>query len=273
LSSTWATRKWKDYRKSQHLATSALSHIHPQLVEQCISNLSAKPHIIRLSGWTQTSDRLAMREIAYQLGQQTGNFFLSQKDDVPLDDDDEHNPFLEASPRSTSELPTVSLPPSSQLPGLISLLPTLSQSTLVILDGFDLFALHPRQSLLYCLLDTVQSCRAGMQGKGLAVIGITSRMDTINILEKRVKSRFSGRMIRIAPPKRPRDWVKFVKAVLLADIECVVKGSTDKAVIEEWRSSWETAVQNFLTNKATLDILDETFSITRDIRMLSRLLV
>jgi origin recognition complex subunit 4 len=214
-----------------------------------------------------------MREIAYQLGQQTGNFFLSQKDDVPPDDDDERNPFVETPSNPTSELSNVSLPPSSQLPGLISLLPTLSQSTLVILDGFDLFALHPRQSLLYCLLDTVQSCRAGAQGKGLAVIGVTSRMDTINILEKRVKSRFSGRMIRIAPPKRPRDWVKFVKAVLLADVECVMEESTDKDVIGEWRLLWEVAVQNFLMNKATLNILDETFSITRDIRMLSRLLV
>jgi origin recognition complex subunit 4 len=217
-----------------------------------------------------------MREIAYQLGQQTGNCFLSQKDDVPeqdADSGDEHNPFLEVSPNSSLTPFNVSLPPPSQLPGLISLLPTLSQSTIVILDGFDLFALHPRQSLLYCLLDTVQSCRAGAQSKGLAVIGMTSRMDTINILEKRVKSRFSGRMIRTASPGRLQDWVDFLKTVLLADIEDVVKGSTDQDAIEEWRSLWEVAVQNFLADKVALDILDETFSITRDIRMLSRLLV
>jgi origin recognition complex subunit 4 len=212
-----------------------------------------------------------MREIAYQLGQQTGNCFLSQKKDLEqdADNDDEHNPFLETSPNSSN----VSLPPPSQLPGLISLLPTLSQSTIIILDGFDLFALHPRQSLLYCLLDTAQSCRAGTQSKGLAVIGITSRMDTINILEKRVKSRFSGRMIRTAPPRRLRDWVKFVKTVLFADIKDILEGSTDQDAIREWRSLWEVTVQNFLTDNAVLNILDETFSITRDTRMLSRLLV
>jgi origin recognition complex subunit 4 len=214
-----------------------------------------------------------MREIAYQLGQQTGNCFLSQKNDDPEQEaasDDEHNPFLEVSMSSPFN---VSLPPSSQLPGLISLLPTLSQPTIVILDGFDLFALHPRQSLLYCLLDTVQSCRASAQSKGLAVIGITSRMDTINILEKRVKSRFSGRMIRTASPRRLRDWVNFVKIVLLADINDLVKGPKNQDAIEEWRSLWKVAVQNFLTDKTALEILDETFSITRDIRMLSRLVV
>ena len=217
-----------------------------------------------------------MREIAYQLGKQTGNCFLSQKNSISeqeADNDDEHNPFLAASPNSASLPSNMSLPPSSQLPGLISLLPTLAQPTIIVLDGFDLFALHPRQSLLYCLLDTVQNCRAGTQSKGLAVIGITSRMDTINILEKRVKSRFSGRMIRTAPPTRLRDWVKFVKATLSADIKDVVTGRTDQDVIKEWHSLWEIAVQNFLTDKVALNILNETFSITRDTRMLSKLLV
>lgn len=215
-----------------------------------------------------------MREIAYQLGQQSSNHFLSLRNVIPEgdDDDDEHNPFLETSP-DCSAPSTVSLPPSSQLPGLISLLPTLSKPTIVVLDGFDLFALHPRQSLLYCLLDTAQTCRAGAQSKGLAVIGITSRMDTINILEKRVKSRFSGRMIRTAPPRKLRDWVKYVKTVLFADIEHVVEESSDQNTIEEWRSLWGAAVQNFLEDKATMDILGESFSITRDIRLLSRLLV
>jgi len=218
-----------------------------------------------------------MREIAYQLGQQTGTSFLSPND-LPEQDaagDNEHNPLLETSPNSAQVLlnSNASLPPSSQLPGLISLLPTLSQSTVVILDGFDLFALHPRQSLLYCLLDAVQNCRAGTRSKGLAVIGITSRMDTINILEKRVKSRFSGRMIRTAPPKGLQAWVKFAKTILFADTDYVVKGLTDQDTVQEWRSLWEVAVQNFLTDKLVLDILHETFSITRDIRMLSKLLV
>lgn len=41
-----------------------------------------------------------------------------------------------------------------------------------IVDGFDLFALHPRQSFLYCLLDIVQGNK---RRAGVGVIGISSR--------------------------------------------------------------------------------------------------
>lgn len=89
---------------------------------------------------------------------------------------------------------------------------------IVVLDAFDLFAEHARQALLYCLLDTVQSCRAGQGSRGLAVVGVTSRIvrfhsvyfslllslgvaqDCLTMLEKRVKSRFSHRIIRVSPP-------------------------------------------------------------------------
>ena len=53
---------------------------------------------------------------------------------------------------------------------------TLPRPTIVVLDAFDLFTSHARQALLYCLLDTVQSCRAGEGRKGVAVIGITTRV-------------------------------------------------------------------------------------------------
>jgi len=53
---------------------------------------------------------------------------------------------------------------------------TLPRPTIVVLDAFDLFTSHARQALLYCLLDTVQSCRAGEGRKGVAVVGITTRV-------------------------------------------------------------------------------------------------
>ncbi len=53
---------------------------------------------------------------------------------------------------------------------------SLPRPTIVILDTFDLFMGHARQALLYCLLDTVQSCRAGQDRNGVAVIGVTSRV-------------------------------------------------------------------------------------------------
>jgi origin recognition complex subunit 4 len=231
----------------------------PQILQQCLSSLPVQPIVIRLSGWAQGNARLAMREIARQLAQQTGESFLTDEGDDDSDSDEEPNPFLD-------QTVTVSLPPASHLTSLISMLPTLSRPTIVVLDGFDLFALHPRQSLLYCLLDTAQSCRAGSGDKGLAVIGMTTRVDTINLLEKRVKSRFSGRTIRTAPPRMVDDWVALAKKTLCVPIKY-------EGGLQEWKKLWTAAIEQFLEDPLAIEILTATFSLTRDVRMLSRLLV
>ncbi|GLB33839.1 putative origin recognition complex (ORC) subunit 4 C-terminus [Lyophyllum shimeji] len=245
-----------------------------RLVEQCIAGVSGyNPAVLRLSGWTQHTDRLAMREVAYQLSQQTGTSFLPQietgsPDDAPAEPgSEEENPFLDTSASSKLSLP------SAHLPALISMIPTLNRPTIVILDGFDLFTLHPRQSLLYCLLDTVQSCRATAGSKGLAVIGITSRIDTITSLEKRVKSRFSGRMFRTAPPRTIQAWEKMARAVLSSEIDEFVGHQPEvEDAIAEWQELWDVALNQFLNDQTVQTVLKETFSVTRDFRMLSRLL-
>ncbi|KAJ7047341.1 origin recognition complex subunit 4 C-terminus-domain-containing protein [Mycena alexandri] len=233
-----------------------------RILNQCISELSEPPIVLRLSGWSQQSDRLAMREIAYQLSQQTGRSFLAAADDdeaADEADDDEPNPFLDTTTVTTS------LPPSAHLPALISTLPTLSRPTVVVLDAFDLFAQHPRQSLLYCLLDTAQSCRGGASSKGVAVIGLTTHVDTINLLEKRVKSRFSGRMLRTASPSQSQDWVELTRGILCSRI-----AELDET--GDWQRQWEAGVHSFLQDKATIVVLKETFSVTKDVRVLARLL-
>ncbi|KAF8195860.1 origin recognition complex subunit 4 C-terminus-domain-containing protein [Mycena galopus ATCC 62051] len=240
-----------------------------RIANQCLRDLPEQPIVLRLCGWSQQSDRLAMREIAYQLTQQTGKSFLTAPDDdVPTgaEDADEENPFLD----TPSKPVTMALPPSTHLPALISLLHTLSRPTVVILDAFDLFAQHPRQSLLYCLLDTAQSCRAGEGSKGIAVIGMTTRVDTVNLLEKRVKSRFSGRTLRTAAPSQSQDWIELARGILCSKIKAheELKGIE----IEEWHQQWEAGVQSFLQDETTISILRETFSVTKDVRVLARLL-
>lgn len=170
--------------------------------------------------------------------------------------EEESNPFIVPGP-------TISIPPPSHLPALISVLPTLSRPTVVILDGFDLFAQHARQSLLYCLLDTVQSCKVGLGNNGLAVVGITTRIDTINLLEKRVKSRFSGRMIRTAPPSDLLFWINLSRRLLTTPVD-------DSS---EWVTLWTFAVHTFLEDRRVVDTIKDTFALTRDVRMLKQMLV
>ncbi|CAD7014427.1 origin recognition complex subunit 4 [Ceratitis capitata] len=69
-----------------------------------------------------------------------------------------------------------------------------SKSVIFILDEFDLFCAHHNQTLLYNLFDVSQSAQAP-----ICVIGTTCRLDVIELLEKRVKSRFSHRQIFIFP--------------------------------------------------------------------------
>jgi Cdc6-like AAA superfamily ATPase len=46
------------------------------------------------------------------------------------------------------------------------------KAIIIVVDEFDLFAQHPRQSFLYCLLDIVQGNR---RKAGMGVIGISAR--------------------------------------------------------------------------------------------------
>jgi len=63
-----------------------------------------------------------------------------------------------------------------------------------IIDEIDLFCTHHNQTLLYNLFDVAQSAQTP-----ICVLGITSRLDVIELLEKRVKSRFSHRQIFMLP--------------------------------------------------------------------------
>lgn len=216
--------------------------------------------MIRLSGHVQQNDRLAIREIAWQLTQQTGSSFLPSESNTDSLLDDPENPFLDAADT------TLTLPSPSHLLALISVIPTLPRPTIVILDAFDMFATHARQSLLYCLLDTAQSCGANKGTKGIAVIGVTNRVDTINLLEKRVKSRFSGRMLRTANVRKFQVWINYVRSTMSAPTAL-------KDTPPEWSAFWNDAVKNFLEDNAVLALLKDIFALTGDVNLLGRTLV
>ena len=148
---------------------------------------------------------------------------------------------------------------ATHLPALIGTLTTLSRPTIVLLDSFDLFTNHARQALLYCLLDTVQSCRSGasrslendnLGAGGVAVIGITTRVDCLNLLEKRVKSRFSGRLVRVGVVDEYDRYVEVAKNLVSSKITqeagdwCSVEyGDDESALWEEWTAMWNSNVQ------------------------------
>ena len=65
-----------------------------------------------------------------------------------------------------------------------------SKPLLFIMEEFDLFTKNKTQLLLYTLLNTIQTSSTPM-----CLIGVTCRIDVLDLLEKRIKSRFSHRQI------------------------------------------------------------------------------
>lgn len=85
----------------------------------------------------------------------------------------------------------------------------------VIVENVHVYATHAKQTLLYNLFDMAQA-RGKAEGKGtcVAVVGLTTRTTVREQLEKRVKSRFSQRIIQINKPRTLDAFVECVFAML-----------------------------------------------------------
>ncbi len=154
------------------------------LVETAIADMAQDHrdvfHVIRLNGFIHTDDKIALREIWRQLGRE-----------MEVDDDSMCIKGNYAD-TLTSLLALLSHPAqeAANAPD------HAANSVIFILDEFDLFASHPRQTLLYNLFDVAQSRSAPV-----LVIGVTTRVEIVNSLEKRVKSRFGQRYIHLSLPR------------------------------------------------------------------------
>jgi origin recognition complex subunit 4 len=189
--------------------------------------------IVKLNGLTETNDRLALNEIARQL--------VTEQQQKEQGGDRTFSSFADS------------------FSYLLSLLKSGDRSSLpvvFILDEFDLFAQHQKQALLYNLFDAAQSAQNPM-----AVIGLTCRLDTLDLLEKRVKSRFSHRQIYLFPPPNFGQFLAIAKGTLV--LPDGFKG------YQEFNRHLEDLFQNPTVN----GILRRIFDISKDIRMFHKICV
>lgn len=150
-------------------------------------------HIVRLNGFIQTDDKLALREIWRQLGRE-------------MEIEDEEG-TTSKSYADTLAMLLALLSHPDEISGERG--DQTAKSVLFIMDEFDLFATHPRQTLLYNLLDIAQSRKAP-----IAVLGLTTRIDVTEALEKRVKSRFSHRYVHLNLARNLGEFVDAAKSAL-----------------------------------------------------------
>lgn len=151
------------------------------LVESVIADLAFDHrdvfHVVRLNGFIHTDDKVALREIWRQLGREM---------EV---EDDSMGAKSNYADTLTSLLALLAHPAEDADASANQ----TAKSIVFILDEFDLFASHPRQTLLYNLFDVAQSRNAP-----IIVLGLTTKVDVVASLEKRVKSRFGQRYIHLS---------------------------------------------------------------------------
>lgn len=121
----------------------------------------------------------------------------------------------------------------------------MAKSVVFILDEFDLFASHPRQTLLYNLFDIAQARKAP-----IAVLGVTTKIDVVETLEKRVKSRFSHRYVHLPLPRSLPAFWEICKEGLQVDMDELVDGGFDPGMPgqEEFLEYWDTMINVSLSS-------------------------
>lgn len=197
------------------------------LVNTAINNLEEEyKHqfiTLNLTGLAQTDDKMAIRELARQMDKafskaQNKNVSNETKEVEEYDYlekksiSDTLTSFLQVLESNPLELGEVTKEENGD--NEIENTKQKSMALIIILDDFEKFALHPRQTLLYNLFDIAMNSNAPV-----AVIGVTSRITAREMLEKRVKSRFSQRIIYVSRPNEIKDFWNVCKAGLTIDLE------------------------------------------------------
>ncbi|KAK1438521.1 hypothetical protein QVD17_04330 [Tagetes erecta] len=171
--------------------------------------------VIKLNGLLHCDDNCALKEIARQLCIEHELMFSK------MASSDDNTEFMIAMLRECG----------------------LAHKTVVfVLDEFDLFA-QGKQRLLYSLLDAMQSVSSQA-----VVIGVSCRLDADQLLEKRVRSRFSHRKILFLPPEKD-DLQRLLKHILLLPI--------DSSLPQDFVTGFNSRVSNILADKRFNEITDK----------------
>ncbi|XP_034403573.1 origin recognition complex subunit 4 isoform X2 [Cyclopterus lumpus] len=188
---------------------------------------------VHLNGLLQTDDRIALKEITRQLHLENAvgdKVFGSFAENLAF--------LLEALKKGDR---------SSSRPALF------------VLDEFDLFAHHKNQTLLYNLLDVSQSAQAP-----IAVVGLTCRLDVLELLEKRVKSRFSHRQIHLLSNPTFSQYLQRVRTQL---------SLPDHFPDRKFALDWNASVETLCEDKSVEDALRRHFNSSKDFRSMHMLLM
>ncbi|TGJ85828.1 hypothetical protein E0Z10_g2962 [Xylaria hypoxylon] len=220
------------------------------MMEEVLSNLRAEHaeefHVIRLNGFIHTDDKLALKEIWRQLGKE-----MEIEDDLV----NKTNNYADT---MASLLALLSHP--EEITGAED--GVTSKSVVFIIDEFELFATHARQTLLYNLFDIAQARKAP-----IAVLGLTTRIDVVESLEKRVKSRFSHRYVYLSVPKSLPAYWDICKQGLIVDKEDLEAEGFDTNLqgLYQFHDYWNKKIEALRQTPAFEDHLEFQYYTTKSV--------
>lgn len=205
------------------------------ITEKAISVLREKYHhsfiSIKLNALLHSDDKLALREIARQL--------------------DNHSRLVSGTDQSATfeqraisdTLTNILLTLDTNAPGRHSdevkesLVPVV-----IVIDEIEKFTGDGRQTLLYNLFDLSQSSKVP-----ICVVGISTKVTTRELLEKRVKSRFSQRIISISRPSTIESFVENIRLNLI-----VPPADFPRFTNKEYPEQWNQRIESLLASQLAL---------------------
>ncbi|KAK2841624.1 hypothetical protein FQN49_006074 [Arthroderma sp. PD_2] len=228
------------------------------IVNSAISSLSKSNkddfHVVRLNGFLHTDDKIALREIWQQLGREIG----------PQEDLEKPSSYADT---MASLLALLSHPEEITGPSLDPNAITTTKSVIIVLDEFDLFSYHPRQTLLYNLFDIAQAKKAPV-----AVLGLTTKVDVTENLEKRVKSRFSHRYVFLPRPRSFAEFADICMASLKVESDELLDSSNLPDAVENQLGStkggvllegWNSYLQDLFRDAEFIPLLEQIYYRTK----------
>lgn len=220
------------------------------MVETVISDLGQEHknefHVVRLNGFIHTDDKLALKDIWRQLGKE-----MEVEDDLI---GKTHN----YADTLASLLALLSHP--SEITEADA--GVTSKSVVFIIDEFDLFATHARQTLLYNLFDIAQARKAP-----IAVLGLTNRIDVVESLEKRVKSRFSHRYVYLSLAKSlPTYWNICKQGLALSEEDAKDEGiDVSLKGFDKFQKFWDKKIETLYKDAAFKGHMEYHFYSTKSV--------
>ncbi|XP_058091793.1 origin of replication complex subunit 4 [Magnolia sinica] len=186
--------------------------------------------LVRLNGLLHSDDNCAIKEIARQLCLEHQLLFSK------MASFDDNTQFMIAMLRECG----------------------LAHKTIIfVLDEFDLFT-QGKQRLLYSLLDALQSLTSQA-----VVIGVSCRLDADQLLEKRVRSRFSHRKLLFVPPS-----TEDIQRLL----EHILSLPTDLDVPHDYAAEFNAKIHNIVGDHGFVEILNSLSNVDASVSYLLRFL-